>query len=279
MGIQGQASILFKSKEIGLDDLIYLLDQHYVERKRSQLTSRACPKVTIDASLLGYKFLGTSLHPSNGVFLVCTILASRNIDVLLICDPPTRHHSKRAHQLRVGKKEKAKLMLMLCRMELSRVRDSNDMVGKLTSEIRKLEKAVGQAFLPEDFITKLQAFVTGYSANGKGELSIEISPFQADPSIANVALLGGCEAIISGDSDFSMYIGPGGPDNLGDIQIRDIKVNQKQSTITSCLVVTGQTSVAQKVEELLSNRGLVKVFKTTPKFQLFNGVDIPKIRA
>ncbi len=56
---------------------------------------------------------------------------------------------------------------------------------------------------------------------------MDIAPFQADPSIADVAIWGDCEAILSGDSDFSMYVGPGGPDHIRDIMIRDIKISQK----------------------------------------------------
>ena len=108
MGIQGQAALLFKSKEVGLDDIVYVIEQLHAERQRHQLTIRACPKVTVDSSLLAYNFLETSLHPSDGVILICRVLANRNIDVSIISDPPTRHHSKRAHHQRVGKKEKAR---------------------------------------------------------------------------------------------------------------------------------------------------------------------------
>ena len=86
MGVQSQGVLLFKSKEISFDDIIYLLEQHHAERKRAtpQLTLRVRPKVTIDASLIAYKFLGTTLHPSDGVFIISTALANRNIDVLII---------------------------------------------------------------------------------------------------------------------------------------------------------------------------------------------------
>ena len=94
MGIQGQGSLLFKSKEIEFNNIVYLIEHRHAKRERSQMTLRVRPKVTIDASLIGYKYLGTSLHPSNGVHLICTALANRNIDVLIVCDPPTRHHSK-----------------------------------------------------------------------------------------------------------------------------------------------------------------------------------------
>ena len=61
------------------------------------------------------------------------------------------------------------------------------------------------------------------------------SPFQADPSIADIALRGGCEAILSGDSDFAMYVGPGGPDNLSDIMLRDIKINKTIYHLQLCI--------------------------------------------
>lgn len=283
MGIQSQNALLFKSNEMEFNDIVYLIEQRHAERRRSTtpnpITARVRPKVTIDASLIGYKFLGNSLHPSDGVLIICRALANRNIDVLIICDPPTRHHSKRAHHQRVGKKEKDKLKLMLCRMELSRAGDDSDKIRRVTNEIRKLEKGESRAFLPLNFVARLQELASKFDAHGKGEIMVEIAPFQADPSIADVALRGGCEAIFSGDSDFAMYVGPGGPDKLSDIMVRDIKINAKQSTITGCTLITGQRDVASKIEEILSNRGVAAVFPVEPKFPLFNGVEDPTTRA
>ncbi len=56
MGIQGQAALLLKSKEVRLDDIVYVIEQLHAERQRRQLTIRARPKVTVDSSLLAYKF-------------------------------------------------------------------------------------------------------------------------------------------------------------------------------------------------------------------------------
>jgi hypothetical protein len=280
MGIQSQAALLFKSKEVSLDDIVYLLEQHHAERKRSALTTRVRPKVTVDASLIAYKHLGTSLHPSDSVFVISAALAKRNVDVYIICDPPTRHHSKRAHHQRVGKKEISKLQLMLCRMELSRSGGDLEKAQKLTNTIQeRLEKAESRASLPSNFISKLEEAVSKYNTQGRGEISMDIAPFQADPSIADVAIRGECKAILSGDSDFSMYVGPGGPDNMGDIMIRDIKISQKHSTITSGTIITGQSQVARRIEELLSHREQSSVFPVEPKFPLFDGVIDQKMRA
>ena len=67
-----------------MDDIVYIIEQLHAEQQRRQLTIRARPKVTVDSSLLAYKFLETSLHPSDGVSLICRVLANRNIDVSII---------------------------------------------------------------------------------------------------------------------------------------------------------------------------------------------------
>jgi hypothetical protein len=38
----------------------------------------------------------------------------------------------------------------------------------------------------------------------EGEMQMFIAPFQADPSITDAAIGGGCEAVISEDSNFAM---------------------------------------------------------------------------
>ena len=124
---------------------------------------------------------------------------------------------------------------------------------------------------------ELQNVVLGYASQGRGYISIEISPFQANPSIANVAIEGGSEAILSGDSGFAMYVGLGGPNKLGDVMLRNIKVNHQQSTINCCSLVTGQSKVASMIEELSSDQGLSGVFPTQPKLPLFDNVYYPKI--
>ena len=169
---------------------------------------------------------------------------------------------------------------MLSQMELSCTPSKEkEKIEQLTSNIQKLGKAEGRCLLPPNFMERLQLLVAKYSSNGKGEITIEVAPFQADPSIANAALLGECEAILSGDSDYSMYVGPGGPDGLGDMMLHDIKVHQKKLTITCCTFVTGQRKVATYINGLLSNRGLVNVFPVQPKFPLFDNVHNPKTRA
>jgi hypothetical protein len=152
-------------------------------------------------------------------------------------------------------------------------------VQRITDEIRKLEKRESWAFLPANFVERLQELVSQYDNNGKGQIAVEIAPFQADPSIADVALRGECEVIFSGDSDFAMYVGPGGPDNLSDIMVRDIKINTKQSTVKCCTLITGQREVANTIQRILFNKGMAVIFPAEPKYPLFDGVKDPQIRA
>jgi hypothetical protein len=271
MGIQSQNDLLWKSSPVALDDIVYLLEERHGERRRSNppSTERARPKVSIDASLVAYKYLNTALDPWDGVWIISTALADRNIDVHVICDPPIRHHSKRAHQQRVGKKAKSSLRLMVYRMELASLRndpknDDADMAAKISEKIRSLEKAECRALLPPDFVARLQDKVRTYESQGYGDITIEVAPYQADPCIADLAIRGGCEAIVSGDSDFPMYVGPGGPDKLSDIMLRDIKINRKQYTIRDCTLVTGQRAVAEKIDEILLRKRASAATVLTP---------------
>jgi hypothetical protein len=121
MGIQGQSYMLWTSLDVSFDNLTFLLllEHRLSERQRSHLTEHIRPKVVVDASLLGYKVLrSNNVHSSDYVWGICTALATRNIDVLIICETK-RHHSKQASQQRIAAKEHDSIELMMCRMELS----------------------------------------------------------------------------------------------------------------------------------------------------------------
>ncbi len=133
MGIQSQHLLLFKSNEIEFNNIVYINEQCHAEQWRHQIISRVRPTVTTNASLIGYKYLGTSLHPSNEVYFICYALANWNIDVLIMCNPQTRHYSKRAHHQRVGKKEKDMLKLvMLCCLDLSCAGNVSEKIWQIT---------------------------------------------------------------------------------------------------------------------------------------------------
>ena len=278
MGIQGQNYMLWTSSDVSFDNLTFLLEHRLSERQRSHLTERIRPKVVVDASLLGYKVLGSNnVHASDYVWGICTALATRNIDVLIICETK-RHHSKRASQQRIAAKERDSIELMTCRMELSCSVDTDE-TKRLSDRIQSLEKRQKRG-LPTNFVERLYDLSTGYQSelyNGTC-ISIETAPYQADPCIADVALLGECEAIISGDSHFAMYVGPGGPDKLGDLMLRNVMYDYKNRTIVSCKLITGQRAVKNLIHNILTSRMTAVVFEEDPQHPLFDGIEDPKLR-
>jgi hypothetical protein len=118
-------------------------------------------------------------------------------------------------------------------MELSCSVD-NDETKRLSDRIQSLEKRQKRGLLT-NFVERLYELPTGYQSehyNGTC-ISIETALYQADPCIADVALLGECEAIISGDSDFAMYVRPGGPYMLGNLMLCNLMFDYKNRTIVS----------------------------------------------
>ena len=107
---------------------------------------------------------------------------------------------------------------------------------------------------------RLQELVSQYDNHRKGQIAVEIAPFKADPSIADIALRGECEVIFSSDLDFAMYVRPGGPNNLSDIMVRNIKINTKQSTVKYCTLIMGQREVANTIQRILLNKGMAAIF-------------------
>lgn len=139
-----------------------------------------------------------------------------------------------------------------------------DKTKHLSDRIQTLEKRQ-QRGLPTNFVSRLYELSTGYQSEhyNRSDISIETAPYQADPCIAKVALLGECEAIISGDSDFAMYIGP--PGGMFDY---------KNRTIMSCNLIKGQREVKNLIDTILASQKAV-VFEKDPQHPLFDGIEDP----
>jgi hypothetical protein len=58
--------------------------------------------------------------------------------------------------------------------------------------------------LLENFVEDISKFATEFDDKGRGTISVDTAPFQADPDVAGLAILFATDAIISGDSDFPM---------------------------------------------------------------------------
>ena len=67
------------------------------------------PSVDIDASLIGHRFLYTSYGPAGCVYGLALAISEAGIDVTIVGEGPTRHHSKRVAAKRRAARERARL--------------------------------------------------------------------------------------------------------------------------------------------------------------------------
>jgi hypothetical protein len=116
-------------------------------------------------------------------------------------------------------------------------------------KIRSLENALKRQQLPRDFSSRLEEFVCAYSSKENGDMTIEIAPTQADPCIAGMAVAGDIDFIVSGDSDFAMYVGPSGRRGLADIMLKDMKLSTKKEWIFGMPLVTGHSADDLQIQD------------------------------
>lgn len=179
----------------------------------------------------------------------------------ILCDHPTeRHPAKRASCQRRAVSEKNEIELVVKRNELQSLLNTPDdtiehgtKIAATQKKIVTLENALKRERLPADFSEKCGAFVSGHYKNsdGKGALTFEVAPLQADPCVAKMAINRDVDFVVSGDSDYIVYVGPAGDDGTMDVMIKDLKLKMKNELCKSGKIYTGQKVVAEKVEALL----------------------------
>jgi len=70
--------------------------------------------------------------------------------------------------------------------------------------------------------------------------------------LAKLAVDGEVDFIVSGDSDFAVYVGPNGQNGLADVILKDVKLTMTKAPIRGCKVYTGQKGVADLIESILT---------------------------
>jgi hypothetical protein len=260
MGIGGQHNLTWRSVPVDWENIVHVLQKRFEKARVS--TGRSRPSVAIDAYVVAYNFIGTTLGPIGVIMTLATQFSSAYVDVHIHLDGATRHHSKRATIERIAKRERDRIKLIDKRAELTRLlRDQSAQnrahIVEMEKEIRKLEKSAKRA-LPECFDSKLQHFVDNFESANRGNIQVRVAEYQADPAVARSAVNGEVDGIISGDSDFVMYIGPSGPLGCADFSMRSVKCERKkgasESTVKSMLLITGQSDVAKQLEEIAGSR-------------------------
>ena len=303
MGISSQDKCSWQTKCLSFNLVVFLLEQIASFARRSNLRdideegqqqrSERRLKVAIDANLVGYKYVHdrSAFEPDGAVAHIAKAFADRHIDVVVFCDHPTeRHPSKRASCKRQAEKERQQIDLLIARTQLhsllsvqSDSADHTTSIHKLQKRIRKLENALKRR-LPSNFCEKLQDFIAGYDSEGKGDISIKVAPTQADPCLAQLAVAGEIDAIISGDSDFCVYVGPNGQGGFADIMLKDLTLTIRNEPIKGCKVCTGQKAVADRIESILCPKLGHSPFEKrfngrVPQYPVFSGIVDPMIRA
>jgi len=157
-------------------------------------------------------------------------------------------------------------------------------IEDMQKKIRGLENTLKRRQLPPDFSQSCRAFVSGYNSDKKGKIMMESALTQADPCAAKMAVDGDADFIISGDSDFAVYVGPNGPNGMADVMLKDVKLTMRKEPIQSCKIYTGQKAVADRIETILRPKlGYLPFEKEnggrTPDYPIFSGVNDPMVRA
>lgn len=310
MGLQSPHQILWKTVKIPID-LALLVIQNVMSSERArkieenaasdpstpEQAQRPRPKIGMDANLVAYKHLGgrTGFSPVESVMHIAETLSEKHYNVVIGADHPTnRHPSKRATCKQRADDQKNGIRLAISRADLQLVLSEKDIeseaqhakdVKDAQSRIEKLERQVARRFPPE-FAANMTKEVNEYNPEGKGEVSSFIAPTQADPCLAKMVVDGDLDAIISDDSDFSMYIGANG----ADIMIKEVMISSKKGAppITSCRLCTGQEHIATIIESVLVDRLGFSPFEkddkdapkrdggkrdgNTPNYPIFSGV-------
>jgi len=78
-------------------------------------------------------------------------------------------------------------------------------MNKLQKYITTLQHKI-DAIFPDNLVEELAKLVNGYDGKQQGAITMDVTPFQADPDIARRVICGEADVIVSGDSDFAMYI-------------------------------------------------------------------------
>ena len=292
MGITNPSSFLWRTKNInwkvqhndaanpGTIDtesypVVQLLQDLHSQRCSTGLIVRADrpnPGVAFDANAIGYNNRSRAIQ---AIGEAAQAFIQKGIDVTVVYDGQYRHQSKRDAIRRRANREKDDARLIELRSQLSAIgvatdvtEDDHAIAEEIAVKIRRLESAAA-ATLPSDFATQVQKHLQSIATQFTGKITHIVAKRQADPSLARLALKMKVEAIVTTDSDFAMYVGPG-EDGCSDIMLRPEVVS---NSIRSCQLSTSQSTCKAFID------GLGHSWANLPKHPFFDQLEDPKERA
>ena len=166
MGLQSGGKCIYKSKPISLGDLYKVLEDRRDSRLTTNDTSKRKPSLDIDANNIGFVFLSKAAGPMGSLFQVALILAEAGIDITLVADPPSRHHSKRASIKRRSNIERARLECIDLQAQLAALLQGE--TPPPAESIRQFERKIqskqneSMRSLPDDFAPALRHLCQQY---------------------------------------------------------------------------------------------------------------------
>ena len=112
MGIATPQYFTYKSSPLKVSELYTILkDRLDSNTQQNDGEVRKMPTVDIDANQLAFEYKTMACGPVSGVFTVALLFSHLGINLCIVCDPQSRHHSKRATTPieRKGNSERARL--------------------------------------------------------------------------------------------------------------------------------------------------------------------------
>ena len=289
MGIQSPNTFLWRTEDIhwkvqkdgGVNGtpfanetypVLEMLRLLHSQRKDSGLITRDNPGVALDANAIGHKHRSRSLL---AIREAVQAFVQKGVDVTIVFDGETRHQSKREAINRRAARAKDQVELVELRSQLlaigvgpNALDDDVEKADEIGSKIRRLEAAAISG-LPVDFIPQLKQQLEPIATQFTGKINFIVAPYQADPTLAMLALRRQVEAIVTTDSDFAMCVGPG-EDGASDIMIKPDVVGGR---IRSCQLSTGQSTCRAFIQAQGHS------WTNQPKHPFFDGIGDPKLRA
>jgi len=146
---------------------------------------------------------------------VASTFSLEGCDVWIVLDGPNRPDFKELYL--IG----ARIQLASILKDDSSTSRDESTINKRQGKIRSWEKALGNK-LPHNFGDVLHEHVSTYKVTSQnnmisGNIEIVTALWQADSHIAMMAYQNKIDAIISSDSDFAVYVGPGTKEGRGDL--------------------------------------------------------------
>ena len=276
MGVLNGLKCLFSLNSLSLDHVKQIAKRMAIVNGRDD----GHPRIFVDESWFERK-------KPNRCADIIGILKAAGFDVTVVFDPPSRHHSKVASISRSGKREKARLEAYSARFEAKLVSNqlmtglnSNDervvlekKLEELHAKAKRNENASVGSLLTPTFVQDLTEQLTKLADNNYGcQVNWLTGSYQADSVISSYVESGGCDIVLSPDSDFSFV---GGAKCL---QICDFKLTN--STLSGFVVKSGSKMTIQlAVDSANILQGPTKKLSyLVPDFPILDGLVDARLR-